>query len=246
MISGLKLLAAATAFLGFTSLSETANARTFDFYTDTFSDVGSYAPVGLGEDININACGSALIRGPVTGSNIGTQPRWSLCDIPDLSSFELTYYVSEASATALTSANIIASFSGADVLGGLTTSFSTGAGTVFSSPGNYLLGLAITLPQGELVALANGDIVTPGGDCGLITSLITFQPSGCTIIPNSNQPQINGARDTGFATTTITVTPAAVPEPASALLLLPLLLGLAYFRAQQPALARAKARSSVK
>ncbi|UTW59911.1 hypothetical protein KFE96_06305 [Kordiimonas sp. SCSIO 12603] len=235
-----KKIAIAAAFFGFALSGETAQARTFDFYTDTFSDVGTYAPVGLGEDLTINACGSALIQGPVTGANIGTQPRWSLCDIPDLSSFELTYYASEASATALTAANIIATFSGADVAGGLTTTFATGAGTVFSSPGNYLLGLAITLPQGELVALANGDIVTPGGDCGLITSLITFQPAGCTIIPNSNQPQINGARDTGFATTTITVEPAAVPEPSAILLLLPLMFGLAYFRQQRPALVRVK------
>ncbi len=219
----LKSIFVAGAALCSSIFSVSAEARTFDFYIDVLSDPGIYDPITLGEDLNIDACGTSILRGPVTAANVATAERWSLCDITDVSAFELTYYVSESSTTALTPSNIIGSFSGTNVASGLAPTFATGLGTAFAAPGTYWISLVVTLPVGALVTIPGGDVVTPGSDCGLITPVGTFAPSGCTVPQSSSQPQINGARDTGFAATAIVANAATVPEPAAALLLIPAL-----------------------
>lgn len=100
----------------------------------------------------------------------------------------------------------IASFSGSDVLNGLTLLASTGAGTAFATAGNYVIGLWVEMRSSEewqgqdvSVTLPNGLVRYPGGDDWLMD---------------------DGTTNYSFSLTSVTVNAAPVPEPASALLLL--------------------------
>jgi len=78
-----------------------------------------------------------------------------------------------------------------------------GVGDIITAAGTYFLSLNVTLsPSSSTFAI-------PGGDTG------AFQPSFFNLAPNS---------DTAFSGVALIVNPAAVPEPAAALLLLPALV----------------------
>ncbi len=184
---------------------------TFNYHIDVFSDAGTYDPITLGEDLTLDACGSTVHRNTTGG------PSFGLCTLADVSAFTLTWQVSQNGVT-----ETLGTFEGANAAAGLNPTFSTGVGSLFTAPGNYLINLVLILDSSAFVTLPSGAVGLGGGDCGIVHEGVTYSLPGCDPFA-VNQPQVNGIRDAGVGSTTLTVNPAAVPEPSAALLLLPAL-----------------------
>ncbi len=198
-------------FAGLLVLSNPATA-TFDYNIDVFADPGVYTPITLGEDLTLDACGSTVHRNTTGG------PSFGLCTLASVADFTLTWQISQAGVT-----NVLGTFTGATAASGLTPTFSTGPGSLFTAPGSYLISLVLILDSSAFVTLPSGAVGLGGGDCGIVFEGVTYAQAGCDPFA-VNQPQVNGIRDAGIATTTVVVNPAVtVPEPAAALLLIPVL-----------------------
>ncbi|PCI63794.1 MAG: hypothetical protein COB37_04190 [Kordiimonadales bacterium] len=210
MANLLKAVAFAAAVAVCTSAS--ANA-THNFYVDVQSDAGTYDPIALGEDLTLDACGSTVHRASAT---LPSLPSYGLCDFTDLSDFELTWQISFESVT-----TTLASYSGNSVVNGLAPTFATGAGSLFASAGSYIISLIVDIPDSNAwISLPDGRWARGGCDAGINIDGVQYGGTGCT---SSTSPNSNGFRNTGFASTTLVVNAVSVPEPSSALLLLPAL-----------------------
>ncbi|MBL4789398.1 MAG: PEP-CTERM sorting domain-containing protein [Kordiimonadaceae bacterium] len=207
----LKAAAFAATLAACTSVS--ANATYYYYYVDVLADAGTYDPIALGDDITLDACGSTVHQAVATLPS----PRSNdLCDFRDLSDFELTWQVSFESIT-----TTLASYSGSSTVNGLTPTFSTGVGSLFASAGSYIISLIVDIPDGyTYIYLPDGYYGVGGCDAGINIDGEQYGAVGCTSTTSAN---INGLRNTGFDSTTLVINAVSVPEPSSALLLLPAL-----------------------
>lgn len=171
-------------------------------YVDVKSDAGSYDPIALGEDIELDGCGTKIWAASGT-------PTFSWCDVTDYSEFSLSWSVWSWDTYSWTT---FASYSDSSVETGLNAVISTGVGTPFTSAGVYYIGLlaevtssAYNLGKDVSITLPGGLIRYPGGDSSL---------------------SYDGSTNRGFDYTAMVINEAtSVPEPLGALLLLP---GLVY------------------
>ena len=221
MLKMIKNIAAAGALAVVTSVA--ANATFLGI--DVFSDPGTYNPVALNDNIQLNACGSDVRQSVGPGSTPASNRIFGLCTLTDLSDFTLTWNVTFQGIT-----STLASYTGANVANGLNATFNTGVGTLFSAVGTYTIGLIVDIPS------TNAQFVLPNGwtgssqcDAGITINGITYGTTPtCSL---SFSPNVNGFRNTGYAETNLTIQPASVPEPSSAaLLLLPAFAAIALRR----------------
>jgi len=191
------------ALVGAVSLSASATGgsggadATYPFI-DVLADPGTYDPVALGENIELDGCGSLVWAAS------GTET-FNWCELTDYTEFSLSWAVWDYSNSSWTT---FASYSDSAVEQGLNAVVSTGVGTPFTSAGQYYIGLyaqvtssAYYLGQDVSVTLPGGLIRYPGGDSSLA---------------------YDGSTNYSLEWTTITITDAvSVPEPMAALLLVP-------------------------
>jgi len=195
-----KLLPIATVLLA--GLFSTSAQATYHYWLDVGAEAGTYSPIALGDNLELDACGSSVHHYLFYYDN--SRPQFGLCDLADLTDFTLTW-------TAEFSGNIVTlgTYSGAAAINGLNPSFTTGAGTFFNAVGNYVLGLYLDIPDGNAsINLPDGYTGSGGSDAGYISGQ-SYQ------------------RNADYNETSISITAASVPEPAAALLLLPALLMIA-------------------
>ncbi len=202
-----KLLAlACTAFMA-TAFTENADA-TFDFYIDIKAGQASYAPIALGEDLAVDACGSTIHRATHTTP---AQNAFSLCELSAsaMENFELTWLVTHNNVT-----TTLQTFTGTNAVNGLQTSFNTGSGTLLSQVGNYLIGIVVHIPEyWSNIVLPNGQVGQAWCDPGVNVGGVHYGPAGTGC--STSGYYTNGFRNTSYAASTVAVTAATVPEPAS-------------------------------
>ncbi len=221
MLKMVKKIVAAGALA--TVASVTANATFLGI--DVFSDPGTYNPVALNDNIQLNACGSNVHRNVGVGQTAPASQTFGLCTLTDLSDFTLTWNVTFQGVT-----STLASYTGVNVANGLNATFNTGLGTLFSAVGTYTIGLVVDIPSTSAqFVLPNGWTALPQCDAGITINGVTYGTTPtCSL---SFSPNINGFRNTGYAETNLLIQPAAVPEPSSAaLLLLPAFAAIALRR----------------
>lgn len=197
-------------FLGTIALGQTASAQDSTYpYIDLLADAGNAInPVTLGQGVQLGGCGSQVHAASGT-------PTFGLCESGmDLTEFSITWKASlnqYADGWNPDSSDWvdIASFSGNDVLNGLTLLASTGAGTAFATAGNYVIGLWVEMTSSAQWNGTDVSVTLPGG-------LVRY-PGGDSWLMH------DGTTNYSFSLTSVTVN--SVPEPASGLLLL---TGLAY------------------
>ena len=181
----------AASIASFTTSSASATYNYFDIK----ADMGTYAPVSLGENISLNACGSTFHRAD------GNPESYSLCALSNLTSFTLTWKAFVGGNWA-----VLGSFSGANAANGLQYTQATGLGSVFTAAGTYYVALWASM------ASTNGSgvevyVPLPGGGYGITGNDFDWSSDGTT-----NQ---------STSWTSIQINAAPVPEPAGILLLLP-------------------------
>jgi len=173
-------------------------------YVDVKSDVGSYDPVALGENIQLDGCGTKIWAASGT-------PTFSWCDITNYSEFSLSWQVWSWDTWSWTT---FASYSDNDVGAGLTAVINTGLGTPFTSAGVYYIGLLAEVTSSQYHLGKDVSITLPGG-------LIRY-PGGDSAL------SYDGSTNKGFDYTALVINEAtSVPEPLGALLLLPGLIFMA-------------------
>lgn len=233
LINRLTILAAGTLMLAIPS-----HAR--QPYVDVTSDVGTFQPVTLGEDINVSPCGSTVSTTNQSFLN-------SICDVGYPDGFSLHYLISFEGITSALSfgtagtgvtdsiATLAANNSGTvqslgNTAAGLTdVALSTGVGSLFSTAGTYVISL-VTAIQAQANVIDN---IRGGGDSGLVLSNTGFDINGATVgnfdgvtigtlgvVSGGNPAAGNGRRDVAFSQATIVIEAATVPEPSSWLMLL--------------------------
>ncbi len=190
---------------------------TFNIGVDVFSDPGTYDPVALGETLNLSACGSDVRQSVRGGSTPSANRIYGLCTLDDLTDFTITWNLTINNVT-----QIIASGSGANASSVLNLAVNTGIGSLFTAPGTYQLGLIVDIPStAASFVLPDSNIGFSQCDAGIRIDGITYGTNPtCSL---SFSPNINGHRNTGFASTSLTINPATIPEPSAALLLLPVM-----------------------
>ncbi|TNE61259.1 MAG: hypothetical protein EP335_16270 [Alphaproteobacteria bacterium] len=175
-------------------LSTAAFAHGSDWDVD--ADPGNYSdPIVLGDDIELDACGSTFYGG---------NSSYSLCQLSSLSQFTITW-VASTDAYNWTYITSPATYSGSNTGNGLSVSVASGSGSYFSSAGTYYIGLVVTVNNGKWISTPGGSVYTYS-DSGNVSGYYT----SATFVAGSPEPS---------------PVPPSVPEPASALLLLP---GLAF------------------
>ncbi|WP_262689479.1 hypothetical protein [Kordiimonas aestuarii] len=168
-------------------------AATYNYnYFDVLADPGTYGPISLGDDINLNACGSTFHRAD------GSSESYSICDLSNLQDFTLGWV-----AYSEDSYQILSWYEGSNVANGLETTVSTGTGTFFSDVGNYLIGLYVAVAGDTYVPLPYGSYGATGND---------------TDLAYDGSTNTSGGFSNTFAVSEV-YTP--VPEPMAALMLLP-------------------------
>ncbi|WP_262695469.1 hypothetical protein [Kordiimonas aquimaris] len=191
-------------------ISFSANA-TYSRYWDVEADAGSYAPVELGDNITLNACGSDVHRAGVPSES------YALCDISDTSNLSVNWYVRNNTTNVgqwLTGNVSIGNENFGNVNTNELLSITTGAGSFFNTVGTYTIGLYL--------AARNSSELTLGGILGNFWS-DSATNFGDAVTYNT---ELNNGKN--YATLTINeavVTP--VPEPESLLILLPALAVIA-------------------
>ncbi|SDE37045.1 MULTISPECIES: hypothetical protein [Kordiimonas] len=199
----LKMLGAGLAAFFAVSTSAYSQDATYPFI-DVKSDVGSYDPVALGEDIQLDGCGTSIWAASGTST-------FSWCDITDYAEFSLSWSVWNWDTWSWTT---FASFSGNSVGSGLTAVVNTGVGSPFTSAGVYYIGLLAEVTSSQYSLGKDVSITLPGG-------LIRY-PGGDSSL------SYDGSTNRGFDYTALVIDDAAsVPEPLGALLLLPGLIYMA-------------------
>lgn len=241
------IAAVALALLG---LSETSFAR--QPYVDITSDIGTLAPVALGEDISLSPCGSNVTT--TSSSTIA-----SICSTVHPDEWSINYLVSFGGTTsALTfgtggtgvpssiaslvsgEGGIVQSL-GSAAAGLGTAAIATGAGTLFSTVGTYVISLITAVDNDAILTGLNG---RPGADGGLVISDSGLTVNGATIgnfdgttigtlgvVSGGNPSAGNGRRNVAFSQATITITEAVtVPEPSTWLMLLLMLAAVGWYQ----------------
>ncbi|TNE61258.1 MAG: hypothetical protein EP335_16265 [Alphaproteobacteria bacterium] len=191
-----KLSLCTAALMAVSSAASATSGSSNSQNWDVSSDPGSYDPVVLGETIELDACASTYYN-----ANNPSQS-YSICDLSSLSKFTLRW---KASTDGNSWTWITNTYGANSASNGTNVSMATGSGTFFSTAGTYYIGLYLTVNNNSYVLL----------------------PSGGYGYSNSNFNQ--GNKSTGFSlvsansgqTPSPSNPPASVPEPASALLLLP-------------------------
>lgn len=210
------------AFFSSFSISSGAHAQ---FFWDVEANAGTFAPVVLGEDISLDACGSRLF---VVGfSQFGT----SLCNVVNQSLFSVNWFATNEDTGAfswltggLTEAdnNNLAGIPSGGAAANLQTATSTGAGTFFNSVGTYSVGLYVSGTNNASLteSISNGG--TP------FNFNANFGPDFANTLADATSQ--NGTLNNGAsigASFTISAPPVTVPEPMPLLLLIPALLFMA-------------------
>ncbi len=210
---------------------------------DVTSDIGTFQPVALGEDITLSPCGSNVVKG--NGQFIS-----SLCDTGSPDFFSINYLISFGGTTSALSFGIGASGVSADVsslvtatggtvqaMGNAAASFNpltitTGAGSLFSTAGTYVISLITSVANRVTIPVSGGPNQRSSRDGGLEFANTGFTINGAvvgnfdglsvgTFGGNTNVSRTaNGRRNVAFSQATIVVETASVPEPSSLLMLL--------------------------
>ncbi|MBO6503331.1 MAG: PEP-CTERM sorting domain-containing protein [Kordiimonadaceae bacterium] len=203
-------------------LSSAAKAT---FYWDVSADAGSFAPIVLGEDIALDGCGSRLF---VVGyTPYGT----SMCDMMNLSLFGANWFAKNEDTNAFswltgnlgTDPNIdVLNIPVNTAAANLQTTVSTGAGSFFSSPGTYSIGLYVA---GTTNHVSFTEIISNGGTPFHFNA--SLGPDYATTLTEaiSQNGNLNNAAAWGSSFTISG--PVAVPEPSQLLLLVPGLIWVA-------------------
>ncbi len=201
---------------GSNSNSGGANA-TYPFI-DVLADPGTYDPVALGEDIQLDGCGSLVWAASGTSS-------FNWCELTDYTEFSLSWAVWDYDNDSWTT---FASYVDDAVEQGLTAVASTGVGTPFASAGQYYIGLYAQVTSSAYYLGQDVSVTLPGG-------LIRYPGSDSSLA-------YDGSTNYSLAWTSITITDAvtSVPEPMAALLLVP---GMIYVARRERR--RKKARAKV-
>lgn len=256
MISYIKPLKLLTGLATALVLASNANAQTIG--VDIDSVLPAFQPVALGENIDLNPCGSSVLRGNTT------QVLNSICSTSEPDRFSVNYLISRAGTTsALTfgtagqgvAASIASLVSGAggtvqslgNAAAGLgTNSIATGAGTLFSTAGTYVISLITAVQGGITIIEPNAANQRTFNDNGLEISNSGFSINGATVgnfdgtvignLSGGVAATANGLRNVGFAQATIVVQPASVPEPSSLFVLASGLVGFASHRRRKKCL----------
>jgi len=169
-------------------------------YVDITSDVGTFQPVTLGEDISLDPCGSYISFAGSTNTLNG------LCDVTGgTENVGLYYLISSGSVThslsfgsifdgiETTIANSIVNPSGgSNVVGSSSAgilssaaSVATGVGSLFSTAGTYVISLIATVRSGSSgntgVFNIGNSSYRGGGDSGLLLANTGLDVNGSTI-----------------------------------------------------------------
>ena len=183
-LKALSTFALGAAIATAASTSTQATAPSGNWNVD--ADPGTYTPVVLGQSITLNGCSSTFYNAANTNQS------YSICDLASLSDFTLRW---KASTNGTTWTWVTSTFSSNNTINGKIVTLATGAGTFFTAPGTYYIGLYLTVKN-------NKSILLPGGGTGY---------------SNTDQGNKNTGTSQGFSVAN------PVPEPALALLLLPAL-----------------------
>ena len=211
---------ATSLFTLFSSALASSGAHA-QFFWDVEANAGTFAPVALGEDISLDACGSRLF---VVGfSEFGT----SLCNVTNQSLFSVNWFATNVDTGAfswltggLTEAvnDNLASVPTGSAAANLQTTTSTGAGSFFNSVGTYAIGLYVS---GTNNASLTESISNGGTPFNFNANFGPDFGNTLTQATNQNGTLNNGANlSAGFA---ITAPPVTVPEPMQLLMLIPAL-----------------------
>lgn len=227
-----------------------AHARTIG--VDVTSALGAFEPLALGESLDLNPCGSNVVRGN------SSQVFNSICSTSEPDRFSINYLISRAGTTsALTFgtagqgvsdsiASIVNSSGGSvqslgatsDGLG--TVSVATGSGTLFSTAGTYVISLITAMQGGVIISQTNDLNQRTYGDNGLEISGSGFSVNGATVgnfdgtlignLGGRIASTANGLRNVAFAQATLVVEAVTVPEPAGMAIFATGLAGIAFAR----------------
>lgn len=197
---------AGLASLFFAGGAIAGNHNSYEYY-DVVSDVGTYDPLVLGEDLSLDACGSYVVNANDANETYG------LCDFEDWSlDYDFTIiwtvtYNGQTSTIGQFSGQYTDSGNSADgnASDGLQVAVATGANTLFSAVGNYVIGLWVDMDDNDSIYLPNNSYQYTGNDGGTTN---TWSQGDSGFI-NIDYSEISVAAV------------QAVPEPAAALLLAP-------------------------
>jgi hypothetical protein len=199
------IIASVAGLLASTGAQATyGNSNNYTAYLDMLADAGSYGPLVLGENIELDACGSNVT------TSYGTDPN-SICAFSDMSNFSVNWWATNLDTgisewlTSSISSPYNATFGNAATNAVLTVA--TGAGSFFNSVGTYIIGLYVA--GSDWVSTPSGYWGDFGGD-----NPYSFNDAFY------NNGDLNGgtAYSSNFEITAPVVT---VPEPESLFLLLP-------------------------
>ncbi len=190
-------------------ISASAQA-TYTTYWDVEADAGSYGPLALGDDIQLDACGSNI-------QNVQNRAQqFSLCSLTNLSIFSVNWFAKNTTTNAFTwlttaiASPANASFGNAVTNLNLTTS--TGAGSFFSSVGTYAIGVYVA-------AVNNANYSTPPLPTVVSGNFGNDWTNSFYTAYTQNGNLNNGSA--WSANFTINEAVVTVPEPAALLTLIP-------------------------
>lgn len=224
-------------------------------YLDISSDIGTFQPVTLGDDISLDPCGSRL---SIASSQLPQVDVGSVCDITSGDNHIGIYYLVSSGTTthSLVYGNFFDGYNNSingsivNPSGGSTTTvtnnaaailsspatLSTGAGTLFSSAGTYVISLITGIRGGQSPTISiGGTTYNTGDDTALTLDDTGFDINGASVgnfdnitlgsfgllNQGSGFAIDNGRRNVAFSQTTIVVNDvASVPEPSSLAVLL--------------------------
>lgn len=220
---------------------------------DVTADVGTFQPITLGDSISLDPCGTIL----TIAANGGSQSSLgSICNITSGAVGNVGFYYLISSGSTTHSLVYGSDFDGlsstinssiVNPSGGTTTTvtndptllinspatFSTGAGTLFSTAGTYVISLVAAINQSGSFTVG-GSSYTGQIDTGLTASGTGIDVNGASVgnfdgidigtlgfVNSSNPADGNGLRNVSISQTTLVVNaPVSVPEPSSLAVLL--------------------------
>lgn len=201
-----KFLAAGAVLASAFTYTNSASADVPVVYGEVLADAGTYAPIALNDDLQLDGCNSVFDYNDdpdVVGQTV------SLCNgVTDLTNFSFSWKLFQY----FSATNSYQSLGFLPATGPLSVVTTGGVGDLIQTAGTYFLRLNIT------VAPVTTTFALPGGDVG------AFNPQDPEFFENGNADPNSDTKSSTFA---LIVTPASVPEPAAALLLLPAMVVMA-------------------
>lgn len=226
-------------------------------YVDIESDVGTFQPVTLGENISLDPCGSQFTQ-QVDGSSAPQVSVGSVCsNTSNAQEVSFHYLISSGATTfalrfgrgfdgvirdirdkiATPSGGTFSSISGSSVgISNTPYSLATGAGSLFSTAGTYVISLIASVRQNNSSVInINGSSYAAGTDRGLQLTGTGIDVNGVmvgnfngllignlgTVNSHTNPADADGRRNLSISQTTLVVNDVvSVPEPSGLLLLL--------------------------